>query len=71
MTWDRSSSDSADIAARISAFQTDELELFMRESLRRKDLHRVVANLNASVLSKDNPRSTNARNALKRLGFPD
>ena len=71
MTWDRSSSDSDDIAARISAFQTDELELFMRESLRRKDLHRVVANLNASVLSKDNPRSTNARNALKRLGFPD
>lgn len=60
-----------DIATKITDFQKDELDRFLRDHLRRKDLHRVVANLNASVLSKDSPRSTAARRALARLGFPD
>lgn len=61
----------ADIAAKIAGLQKDELDKFMRDHLRRRDLHEVVANLNASALSKDNPSSVEARKALKRLGFID
>ncbi len=71
MEWDSASANGMDIATKISDFQKDELERFMRDHLRRKDLHRVVANLNASVLSKDSPRSKAARTALNRMGFPD
>ena len=60
-----------DIAAKISDLQKDELDRFFREHLRRRDLHRVVANLNECALSKDDPESATARKALKRLGFPD
>ncbi len=62
---------SHDIAAKIADLQKDELEKFMRDHLRRKDLHKVVANLNESALSKDNPSSHAARLALRRLGFTD
>lgn len=71
MQWDSASSDVSDLAARIAGFQKDELDKFYREHIRRRDLHRVVANLNASALSSDNPRSATARQALKKLGFPD
>ncbi len=61
----------ADIAAKIAGLQKEELDRFMREHLRRRDLHEVVANLNASALAKDNPNSGAARKALIRLGFTD
>ena len=63
--------EAADMAAEIAEFQKDELDTFVRRHLRQRDLHQVVANLNESVLSEDNPRSQRARNALKLLGFPD
>lgn len=62
---------SHEIANKIADLQKDELEKFMRDHLRRKDLHKVVANLNESALAKDNPNSTVARLALRRLGFTD
>lgn len=71
MEWDSASSEGARIAARIAALQQDELDRFFREHLQRRDLHRVVANLNESAVAKDNPNSEAARKALKRLGFPD
>ncbi len=69
--WDSGPMNDTDIAAKIYDLQKDELDRFFREHLRRRDLHRVVANLNESALSKDNPRSATARKALKKLGFPD
>mgnify|MGYP001612544537 CR=1 FL=1 len=71
MEWDSASSKGTDFAAKIAGLQKDELDRFFRDHLHRRDLHRVVANLNESVLSKDNPRSEAARKALKRLGFTD
>lgn len=71
MEWDSALSNSVDIAAKITDLQTDELDRFFRDHLRRRDLHQVVANLNEAVLSKDNPRSESARKALKKLGFTD
>lgn len=61
----------ADMAAEIAEFRKDELDNFVRSHLRHRDLHKVVANLNESVLSEDDPRAQRARNALKLLGFPD
>ncbi len=61
----------SDIATKIAELQKDELDRFMRESLRRKDLHEVVANLNESAIAKDSPNADAARYALKRLGFTD
>ena len=71
MEWDSASSRAADIAAKITDLQKDELDKFFRDHLRRRDLHEVVANLNETALAKGNPRSESARNALKRLGFTD
>ena len=71
MEWDYSITKGADIAARIADLQAEELDTFFRNHLRRRDMHRVVANLNEAALSKDNPRSASARTALKRLGFTD
>lgn len=71
MEWDFASSNGVDIAARITDLQSDELDKFFRDHIRRRDLHAVVANLNEAALSKDNPLSETARNALKRLGFTD
>ncbi|MCG6884844.1 MAG: hypothetical protein LJE62_13930 [Silicimonas sp.] len=71
MERNSASTSSADIAARIAEFRADELDTFMREHLRKRDLHRVVANLNKVVLSKDVRASRSARKALKRMGFPD
>ena len=71
MEWDSASASGADMAAKITDLQREELDTFFRDHLRRRDLHAVVANLNETALSKDNPRSESARNALKRLGFTD
>lgn len=71
MEWDSASASGADIAAKITDLQTEELDRFFRDHIRRRDLHEVVANLNETALSKDNPKSENARKALKRLGFTD
>jgi hypothetical protein len=71
MEWDSASAKGADIAAAITNLQNEELDRFFRDHLRRRDLHRVVANLNETALSKNNPRSEGARKALKRLGFTD
>lgn len=71
MEWDSASASGADIAAKITDLQTEELDRFFRDHIRRRDLHEVVANLNEAALSKDNPKSEKARKALKRLGFID
>ncbi len=71
MEWDSASANGADMAARITDLQREELDKFFRDHIRRRELHAVVANLNETALSKDNPWSENARNALKRLGFTD
>lgn len=71
MEWDSASAAGADIAAKITDLQNEELDRFFRDHLRRRDLHQVVANLNETALSKDNPASQGARNALKKLGFTD
>lgn len=71
MEKNRREPDGADIAAQIANLQKDEVDRFLREHLRRRDLHQVVANLNESAVSKDAPRSHAARKALKRLGFTD
>lgn len=71
MEWDTASGRGSDIAAQITDLQKEELDKFFRDHLRRRQLHRVVANLNEAVLAKDNPQSENARKALKRLGFTD
>lgn len=71
MKWESASAAGADIAAKITNLQSEELDRFLRDHLRRRDLHLVVANLNETALSKDNPGSQGARNALKRLGFTD
>lgn len=71
MEWDSASSKGAEIAAKITDLASEELDAFFRDHLRRRDLHSVVANLNAAALSKDNPLSASARKALVRLGFPD
>jgi len=71
MEWESASANGDDIAAKITGLQRDELDKFFRDHLRRRDMHLVVANLNEAALSKDNPRSENARKALKRLGFTD
>ncbi len=60
-----------DIADKIAGLQKEELDKFMRDRLRKRDLHEVVANLNESALSKDHPNSARARAALKRMGFAD
>lgn len=71
MEWDSASTHGKDIAARITSFQKEEVERFLREHLRRRDLHEVVANLNETALSKDGFRATEAREALQKLGFAD
>lgn len=71
MEWDSASAAGADWAAKITDLQNDELDVFLRDHLRRRDMHLVVANLNEVALSKDNPRSERARKALKKLGFAD
>ncbi|MGR3513016.1 MAG: hypothetical protein ACU0GG_09645 [Paracoccaceae bacterium] len=71
MEWDSASPQGADMAAKITDLQRDELDRFFRDHLRKRDMHLVVANLNEAALSKDNPRSAAARKALKRLGFTD
>ena len=71
MEWDSTSSKGADIAAKIAGLQKDELDKFFRDHLHRRDLHRVVANLNERALSKDAAHSKEARRALKKLGFTD
>lgn len=71
MEWDSAAAKGVDFAAKIAELQTEEVDRFFRQHLRRRDLHEVIANLNEAVLSKDNPRSESARNALKRLGFTD
>ena len=64
-------SEGDDLAVKIANLQRDELRDFMRQHLRRRDLHKVVANLNDVVLRKGNPNSDAARTALKRLGFAE
>lgn len=71
MESDSASSGNAEIATWLVGLKREELDRFFREHLHRRDLHRVVANLNASALAKDDPNSEDARKALKRLGFPD
>ncbi|MEO1536180.1 MAG: hypothetical protein AAFR73_00490 [Pseudomonadota bacterium] len=71
MEWDSASANGVDIAAKITDLQREELDKFFRDHLRRRDMHLVVANLNETALSKDNPNSASARKALKRLGFID
>ena len=71
MEWDSASASGADIAAKITGLQVEELDRFLRDHLRRRDLHQVVANLNETALCKDSPASQVARNALKKLGFTD
>ncbi|MEM9426255.1 MAG: hypothetical protein AAGA06_06095 [Pseudomonadota bacterium] len=71
MEWDLESSNSGDIAARITNLQREELDKFFRDHLKRRDLHEVVANLNEAALSKDNSLSENARVALRKLGFAE
>ena len=71
MEWESAAAKGADIAAKITDLQAEELNKFLRDHLMRRDLHRVVANLNETALSKDNPSSTQARDALTKLGFVD
>lgn len=71
MEWDSASFDGTDMAATITNLQREELDRFFRHHLKRRDLHQVVANLNETALSKDNPRSERARVALRKLGFTD
>ncbi|MEM7752803.1 MAG: hypothetical protein AAF230_05260 [Pseudomonadota bacterium] len=71
MAWDSATSNIGDMAARIANLQREELDKFFRDHLKRRDLHLVVANLNETALSKDNPRSEHARVALRKLGFTE
>ena len=71
MAWDSATSVGMDIAAKITDLQKEELEKFFRDHLKRRDLHQVVANLNETALAKDNPGSSAARDALRKLGFAD
>lgn len=71
MTRDFASTPGKDIAARITNLQKDEVQHFLRDHLRRRDLHEVVANLNETALSKDGLRAIEAREALQKLGFAD
>jgi hypothetical protein len=71
MEWDSALSNGVDIAAKITNLQREELDTFFRDHLKRRDLHLVVANLNETALSKNNPRSESARLALRKLGFTE
>jgi len=71
MGVDVKTSEGEGLAAKIAGLQQEEVRDFMRQHLRRKDLHKVVANLNEEVLRKGNPNSEAARKALKRLGFAE
>ena len=59
------------LAEEIVRLKREELQRFMRQHLRRRDLHTVVANLNETALSKDSPSSEAARKALKLMGFAE
>ena len=71
MVWGAETREATDIAADIAKLQKQELDRFLRDRIWNRDLHRVVANLNEAALSKDNPNSEVARNALAKLGFTD
>lgn len=71
MSWENGNASAGEIADRIAGLQAEELQSFLRGQLRSRNLHKVVANLNAAALSDDAPRSTQARAALKKLGFAD
>lgn len=71
MTRDNDAALGGEIADRIAGLQAEELNRFLRIHLRQRDLHRVVANLNAAALSKRAPVAGNAQAALRRLGFTD
>ena len=71
MEWGSNTSASDDVAANIAKLQKTELDRFLRDHLRKRDLHIVVANLNEAALSRDRSKSKMARNALVKLGFTD
>lgn len=71
MMRDTAAALGGEIAERIARLQAEELDDFVRRHLRRRDLHDVVANLNAAVLSKTGTAANSARQALERIGFTD
>ena len=70
MARDSYVADLTDIAGTIARLPAEDLAGFIEANIRKRSLHRVVANLNEAALSKTS-QSGVARSALRRLGFAD
>ena len=60
-----------DAATRIADLFAEDLDIFLKQQLKKRSLNELVVELNESALSKTDPNSPTARAALKKLGFPD